>query len=127
MLVCWLTYWTRHPVAGGMQLDIMYDPAGHGRYGLRTDRLLRTATAGSRYLKLCPEGEVAYLLQKRLRKQDWTVLERLMSDWDQLPVPSEVDDYWSSSCRLSRARLESYLASKELGHPVCRGICARHS
>lgn len=116
----WTTIWTRDPFAGGMQLDLMYDPAGAGRYGVRTTELLRNSWVGERYRTLGDEGRIAYLLQKRLRKGDWAAVQTLIDDW---PPDVELRSYWAGSARLERADIERRLRSRsQLGRRLHREL-----
>jgi len=54
----------------GVQLDVLHDPPGRGRYGARSDRLLDAPIAGSRFATVAPGEQMAYLLTKRLGKGD---------------------------------------------------------
>jgi hypothetical protein len=49
----------------GLQLDLLSDPAGHGKYGLRTAEVLRASVAGARWPVLDPLDALVYQLRKR--------------------------------------------------------------
>ncbi|MGH8950712.1 MAG: hypothetical protein ACRDX9_04745, partial [Acidimicrobiia bacterium] len=46
----------------GVQLDLLHDPSGRGRYGARSDRLLSVSRPGSRFTTVAPGEQMAYLL-----------------------------------------------------------------
>lgn len=64
------TFWLTRDCKAGAQLDLLNDPDGEGRYGIRTDAALRRAERGARWLRLPPEIEALYLLSKRWVKGD---------------------------------------------------------
>lgn len=51
--------------SSGVQLDLVYDPAGRGRYGLRSGAFLDSAVAGRRWLRVNHLDEALYTLRKR--------------------------------------------------------------
>lgn len=55
---------------GSVQLDLVFDPSGFGRYALKTDEALHQAERGVRWFHLCELDEVIYLLFKRHLKRD---------------------------------------------------------
>ena len=52
----------------GAQVDLLYDPRGLGRYGLRSNAILNDSVPGRRYRVPSELDRHLYLLQKRLRK-----------------------------------------------------------
>jgi hypothetical protein len=71
----------------GVQLDILHDPEARGRYGVRTDRLLRAAHAGDEFTTVAPTQSAAYLLAKRISKGQTSEARRLV----ELVPPAEID------------------------------------
>lgn len=52
----------------GMQADLLYDPRGLGRYGVKSDALFEHAKPGERYPVPDPLDQGLYLISKRWRK-----------------------------------------------------------
>jgi len=52
----------------GVQLDVLHDTKGSGRYGARSDLLLGSAVPGERFTTVAAAERAAYLLAKRLSK-----------------------------------------------------------
>jgi hypothetical protein len=71
----------------GVQLDILYDPEGRGRYGVKSDLLLNGALAGDQFTTVAPSQRAAYLLAKRLGKGQTSEARRMMD----LVPPAGVD------------------------------------
>jgi hypothetical protein len=71
----------------GVQLDILYDPEGRGRYGVKSDLLLNGALAGEQFTTVAPAQRTAYLLAKRISKGQTSEARRLID----LVPPAEVD------------------------------------
>lgn len=70
----------------GVQIDLLWDPAGYGKYGFRTDVALGRRVRGARYAKLFEVDEFLYLLSKGLVKGDLSRTRRLLGE---LPVNPE--------------------------------------
>jgi hypothetical protein len=66
----WTSFWFTPDLRGGVQLDVLGDPRGHGKYGLRTDVALRRRERGERYFVLDEVSACVYQLSKRTRKRD---------------------------------------------------------
>lgn len=58
----------------GIQVDLLHDPRGRGRYGLRTGELLKRAMMGKRYPVPDPLDERLYLVHKRWCKGETSAL-----------------------------------------------------
>lgn len=54
----------------GVQLDILYDPDGQGRYGLRSTALLEYVVPGTKFPRLHPSATQTYTARKRQVKGD---------------------------------------------------------
>jgi hypothetical protein len=76
--VCALTSVWLAPGPNGVQLDLVCDPYGWGKYGLRTDALLQRRIRGRCWWRLDGRAERIYLLSKRAEKQDRPALVRLL-------------------------------------------------
>ena len=55
---------------GGAQVDLLHDPRGLARYGVRTDVLLAKSCAGARWPRVDRLDEALYVLRKRQVKGD---------------------------------------------------------
>lgn len=64
------TFWATPDGLDGCQIDLLHDPDGRGRYGLRTDEALAIAIPGSRWRRLDDETSRCYLISKRWLKRD---------------------------------------------------------
>jgi hypothetical protein len=64
----------------GVQLDLMYDPLGRGKYGAKTGPMLASRVSGERWPTVGTQCRTAYLIRKRHVKGDFGRLERLLSD-----------------------------------------------
>ncbi|MGH3614021.1 MAG: hypothetical protein ACRDRK_15805 [Pseudonocardia sp.] len=73
------TFWLSRDCRSGVQLDLLCDPLGRGKYGLRTDAVLQHTERGERWMRLTPEVEQAYLVSKRWAKADVARLDELIS------------------------------------------------
>jgi hypothetical protein len=71
----------------GVQIDILYDPEGRGRYGVKSDLLLNGALAGEQFTTVTPSQRAAYLLAKRLGKGQTSEARRMID----LAPPAGVD------------------------------------
>ncbi len=68
---CAIGYFLVDPAATrSLQLDLVHDPRGRGKFGIRTDIALAAARQGERWMTLSEIDEVVYLLFKRHLKQD---------------------------------------------------------
>jgi hypothetical protein len=65
-------------LSAGAQIDVMYDPDGRGRLGLKSARLLEHTVAGTRFPTLEPAAQLVYLLRKRIVKGQADELDRLV-------------------------------------------------
>jgi hypothetical protein len=63
----------------GVQLDLMFDPMGQGKYGARTGRMLERRVAGVRWPTASPIDRLAYLIRKRHVKRDSLRLNTLLT------------------------------------------------
>lgn len=70
----------------GVQLDLLFDRQGLGKYGLRSQAALDTAAQGVRWDRLHPTAELLYLVNKRHWKADRPRLEVLLDRMRALPV-----------------------------------------
>lgn len=69
--VCTLTtFWCDAACWRGLQLDMLCDPGGRNRYGVRSPELLARTVPGTRWPRLDPVDELVYLLRKRQVKGD---------------------------------------------------------
>jgi hypothetical protein len=73
------TFWFSRDCRSGVQLDLMCDPLGRGKYGLKTDAALRHIGRGERWMRLKPEVEQAYLVSKRWAKADSVRLDEMIN------------------------------------------------
>lgn len=65
------TFWLTNDGQGGVQFDLMYDPSGRGRYGLRTDRALANHRRHEEWPPRLDEmASALYQLSKRISKAD---------------------------------------------------------
>jgi hypothetical protein len=72
-------------LSAGIQLDLLHDPRGVGKYGIRSDRLLAATTRdGVRWPRLSNEAEFVYLVRKRLVKGQLHRAIELISDLQEL-------------------------------------------
>lgn len=83
------SFWVDPSGLRGVQLDILHDPAGRGRYGLRTEEALRGAVRGSRYQKLNDADRLCYLAVKRYRKGDTDEVARIAQTIRQTPLGAQ--------------------------------------
>jgi hypothetical protein len=70
--------WLTGPGPDGAQLDLLCDPEGYGKYGLRTGALLQRRVRGRFWWRLDDRAERLYLLTKRADKGDLPGLIRLL-------------------------------------------------
>lgn len=70
----------------GVQLDLLFDRQGLGKYGLRSQAVLDTAVRGARWDRLHPTAELLYLVNKRHWKADRPRLGVLLDRTRALPV-----------------------------------------
>jgi hypothetical protein len=64
----------------GVQLDLMYDPVGRGKYGAKTGPMLESSVPGLRWPHVGPMHRTAYLIRKRSVKQDAIGLRRQITE-----------------------------------------------
>jgi hypothetical protein len=69
-----------HDASEGVQLDLMYDPAGRGKYGAKTVPMLASSFPGVRWPHVGPAHRTAYLIRKRFVKQDAIGLRRQITE-----------------------------------------------
>jgi len=69
----------------GVQLDLMDDVDGVGKYGLRTKPVLKARQMGRRWPVMNPLHELVYLLRKRQVKQDRARINDLMAEARRVP------------------------------------------
>ncbi len=72
-------FWSDSDGDRGVQLDLVCDPLGQGRYGFRTGELIARAERGERWPRLDTEDELLYLIRKRQVKRNATETVRLLS------------------------------------------------
>jgi len=65
---------------GRVQLDLIHDPRGHGRLGLRTDPLLESAAEGAKWPRVSSTDSRLYQAAKRVWKRDLESLSRLAAE-----------------------------------------------
>lgn len=70
----------------GVQLDLMCDPKGHGKYGARTGAMLESRVAGVRWPAVGHLHRLAYLVRKRQVKQDHERLQALLVEIRSFPA-----------------------------------------
>jgi hypothetical protein len=70
----------------GVQLDLLCDPMGHGKYAARTGRLLQGRVAGTRWPTVNSVDCLAYLVRKRHVKGDVRRLDDLLAQARSLPA-----------------------------------------
>lgn len=84
------TFWTTNDGSEGVQLDLLRDASGKGKYRVRTDALLAHVDSDVWPPRLTRPAELVYLLSKRMCKGDHDraakALEELASlpDWERL-------------------------------------------
>jgi hypothetical protein len=61
----------------GVQLDVLFDTRGRGRYGVHSGMLLDAGLAGERFPTVAPPERLAYLLAKRIYKGELDEAARL--------------------------------------------------
>ena len=71
----------------GVQLDLMYDPRGRGKYGAKTRPMLASSVPGKRWPHVGPLHRTAYLIRKRSVKQDDAGLRRHITDAGRFSSP----------------------------------------
>ena len=77
----WSSFWApRGGDSSGVQFDLIDDPEGKGRYGLRTCELLKHSRQGARFQTLTPPAELLYLAVKRALKGDELTLHSMLND-----------------------------------------------
>lgn len=64
----------------GVQLDLMHDPDGRGRYGARSGLMLASSMRGTRWPTVTPLHQLGYQIRKRHVKRDPARLETLLSE-----------------------------------------------
>ena len=77
----------------GIQLDLVGDPGGRGKYGFRSNQLLSRAERGARWRTVDPLDETLYLIRKRQVKGDFLRLQAAVDQSFQ----------WRNTCIESRA------------------------
>jgi hypothetical protein len=93
-------FFTGTSVAGGAQVDMLFDPKGIGKEALRTTALLDAAVAGTRWRRVDPIDELIYLARKRHRKGQAEKLHTVLAELVQHPRPQV------------RARLDALVPSR---------------
>lgn len=102
----------------GAQLDMLYDPVGLGRYGLRSHGLTHSAVAGPIPVVSDP-ARLIYLWRKRVAKGDFGALDALRSEASALPA----EDLLSTSRELTGS---SETATALLGETESRFRAKKH-
>ncbi len=72
-------FWSDGDGDRGVQLDLVCDPEGQGRYGFRTGELIARAGRGERWPRLDAADELLYLIRKRQVKRNEAETVRLLS------------------------------------------------
>ena len=75
----------------GVQLDLLFDPEGHGKYGVRTKAMIDAAKPGDRWPRADRLGELAYLIRKRQVKGDRPRMAELVAQAQSVPA-AEFDE-----------------------------------
>jgi hypothetical protein len=104
----------------GVQLDLMYDPMGHGKYGARTDRMLETRVDGVRWPTVGSLHRLAYLMRKRHVKQDEERLTALIAEARFLPtleMETAFLETFSPKIARSLVQIASGMASRAVPYP----------
>lgn len=83
---CATSLWMDQLGQQSVQLDLSCDPAGRSTYGLRTDLALQRCVRGSRWTRLDPIHEWAYLASKRAYKGDAQARDALLQRGKHLGV-----------------------------------------
>ncbi len=71
-------FWSDRDGDRGVQLDLVADPTGQGRYGFRTGELIARSEPGERWPRLATADELLYLIRKRQVKRNETETVRLL-------------------------------------------------
>jgi hypothetical protein len=88
----------RPDASSGVQLDLLCDPSGLGKYGVRSRVLLEQTGQGERWPVIRPEHQLLYLLRKRSHKgaRDEVVeLRRSLGDMQRTEILAEVGRLFS--------------------------------
>lgn len=96
----------------GVQLDVLFDPAGDGQYGARSEALLADLTGGERFPVLSEQARAAYLLSKRLRKGELDRALAVAAPFEPKVLDEAVHRYLRSD---AADGVVSFLDSGELG------------
>lgn len=89
----------------GVQLDVLYDTRGRGRYGVRSGMLLDAALPGERFPTVAPPERLAYLLAKRIYKGELDEARRLAEGMGGTPDAIALDVLEPATARDVRAFL----------------------
>jgi hypothetical protein len=73
----------------GVQLDLMFDPEGRGRYAVRTPELLARSRPGRTWPTLAPDDELLYRLRKRLCKKQFAAVSEIVAEVQSRGRPAE--------------------------------------
>jgi len=76
------TFWATADAADGVHLDVVHDPDGRGRVGLRSGVVLDAAVDRGRVPNLAPEDELLYLIRKRWLKGQGSDIDALLAGLD---------------------------------------------
>lgn len=74
----------------GVQLDLLHDPDGYGRLGVRTSRLVDRAYDGCKWPRLPRREEATYLLAKRLLKGQQQAAMKLRAELLEAGGPADI-------------------------------------
>lgn len=93
----------------GAQIDVLFDPNGAGRYGVRSGELLVRLEQGTLFPRVSKQAAAVYLLAKRLRKGQQARAEAIVSHLnggssDELLSALTRDDVSSEVRRFVRSR-----------------------
>lgn len=74
----------------GIQIDVLHDPLGRGRYGFRSGAMLDHVIPGQMFPRLDPETTRTYLARKRMVKGQVERFRLLTDDAGGLPLADEI-------------------------------------
>jgi hypothetical protein len=92
------SFWMSADGSDGVQLDLLRDPHGRGRYGFLTERAFRYANRSEWPPRLAQSAMLEYLLSKRIAKGDIGRASRIADDLKALGPPTSFE-LLNSRCR----------------------------
>lgn len=102
----------------GVQLDLMYDPRGIGKYGAKTGPMLASRAMGARWPVVGAPHRIAYLVRKRDVKQDPVRLSALVSQAREIDPPVFSDVVNETFSPKVAASILDLVAGRETGSRV---------